>query len=112
LIFEEGSPILTPGSDVLLVRLSDLVRRYPGFTLVCEGHAAPGERGRGGTDALELSSQRALSAVRYLAALGVPSATLSSEAHGDSQPDGDAGSPEGRALQRRVSFRFQRVADR
>jgi flagellar motor protein MotB len=111
-IFEEGTPTLTPGSDVLLVRLSVLANRYQGFTLVCEGHAAPGERGRNGADALELSSQRALAAQRYLAALGVPAARLTSEARGDSQPEGDGGTPEGRALQRFVSFRFQRVADR
>jgi len=111
LIFDEGSAALTPGSDVLLTRLSELALRYPGFTLVCEGHAAPGERSRGG-DALDLSVQRALSAQRYLGAIGLPPAKLASEAHGDAQPEGDGGSPEGRALQRRVSFRFQRVAER
>ena len=111
LIFNEGSADLTPGSDVLLTRLSELALRYPGFTLVCEGHAAPGERGRGG-DALDLSAQRALTVQRYLGGIGLPPAKLSSEAHGDSQPEGDGGTPEGRALQRRVSFRFQRVAER
>jgi len=111
LIFQEGNSALTPGSDVILTRLSELALRYPGFTLVCEGHAAPGERGRGG-DALDLSAQRALAAQRYLGAIGLPVARLSSEAHGDSQPEGDGGTPEGRALQRRVSFRFQRVAER
>ena len=112
LIFDEGSPALTSGSDVLLVRLSLLANRYQGFSLVCEGHAAPGERGRGGADALELSSQRALSASRYLASLGVQPTRLAAEAHGDSQPEGDGSSPEGRALQRRVTFRFQRVVTR
>jgi flagellar motor protein MotB len=111
LIFEEGSVALTPGSDVLLTRLSELALRYPGFTLVCEGHAALGERGRGG-DALDLSSQRALAAQRYLAGLGLPPARLASEAHGDSQPESDGSTPEGRALQRRVAFRFQRTAER
>jgi len=112
LIFQEGSAALTSGSDVLLVRLSTLANRYEGFTLVCEGHAAPGERGRNGGDALDLSSQRALTAQRYLAGVGVPVARLTSEARGDSQPEGDGSSPEGRALQRRVTFRFQRVAER
>jgi chemotaxis protein MotB len=112
LIFQEGSAVLTPGSDVLLVRLSVLATRYQGFTLVCEGHAAPGERGRNGADALELSSQRALATQRYLEALGLPPTRLASEARGDSQPEGDGGTPEGRALQRRVMFRFQRVAER
>jgi type VI secretion system protein ImpK len=111
LIFEEGRATLTPGSDVLLVRLSELANRYQGFTLVCEGHAAPGERGAGG-DALELSARRAMAAQRFLESVGVPSDHLSSEARGDSQPEGEGGTPEGRALQRCVSFRFQRVAAR
>jgi flagellar motor protein MotB len=111
LIFEEGSASLTPGSDVLLTRLAELALRYPGFTLVCEGHAAPGERSRGG-DALDLSAQRALAAQRFLAGVGLASAQLTSEARGDSQPEGDGSSPEGRALQRYVSFRFQRAAER
>lgn len=110
-LFQEGSAALTPGSDVLLARLSTLAARYPGFTLVCEGHAAPGER-KGGGDALDLSSQRALAAQRFLVGLGVPPDRLTSEARGDSQPEGDGGTPEGRALQRRVVFRFQRVAER
>ena len=111
LIFEEGSAALTPGSDVVLTRLAELALRYPGFTLVCEGHAAPGELSRNG-DALDLSAQRALSTQRYLAGIGLPAAHLTSEARGDSQTEGDATSPEGRALQRRVTFRFQRVAER
>ena len=112
LLFEEGSSTLTPGSDVLLARLSQLAMRYEGFTLVCEGHAAPGEKGRGGADALDLSSQRAQSAQRFLARLGLAPARITSEARGDSQPEGDGSTPEGRALQRRVMFRFQRVAER
>ncbi len=111
LIFDEGSAVLTPGSDILLVRLSELALRYPGFTLVCEGFAAPGERARG-ADALDLSAQRAISAQRYLAGLGLPPERLASEAHGDSQTEGDGSSPEGRALQRKVTFRFQRKAAR
>lgn len=111
LIFDEGSAALTSGSDVLLTRLSELALRYQGFTLVCEGHAAQGEKGRG-MDALELSSQRAMAAQRYLAGIGVSPARLASEARGDSQPEGDGASPEGRALERRVTFRFQRVAER
>ena len=111
LIFDEGSSTLTSGSDVILTRLSELALRYPGFTLVCEGHAAPGEQGRG-TDALDLSSQRAMAAQRYLAGIGLPPAQLTSEAHGDSRPEGGAQTAEGRALHRRVTFRFQRVAER
>ena len=112
LIFEEGSAALTPGSDVILTRLSELALRYKGFTLVCEGHAAPGERSRGGGDALDLSAQRAMAAQRFMAGIGVLPVQLASEAYGDNQPEGDGHTPEGRALQRCVSFRFQRVAER
>jgi chemotaxis protein MotB len=112
LIFDEGSAALAPGSDVILARLSELALRYKGFALVCEGHAAAGERSRSGGDALELSAQRAMAAQRFLLRVGVVPAQLTSEARGDSQTEGDGSTPEGRALQRCVSFRFQRVAER
>jgi flagellar motor protein MotB len=111
LIFNEGSAILTPGSDVLLVRLAELAKKYSGFTLVCEGHAAPGEKGRG-ADALALSSERGQAAWRYLRDLGVDPQRITVEARGDSETEGDPGTPEGRALQRRVVFRFQRAVQR
>jgi outer membrane protein OmpA-like peptidoglycan-associated protein len=63
-------------------------------------------------DTLALSGQRAEAIVRTLVEQGMPAAGVAAEAHGDSQLDGDPGSPEGRALQRRVKFRFQRVAER
>lgn len=112
LLFEEGSAQLTAGSQVLLDRISDLSAQYSGFTLICEGHAAPKERGRGGGDPLELSGLRAQAAVRYLVGKGMVNTNIGAEARGDFQPDGDSGTPEGRALQRRVMFRFQRVAER
>lgn len=111
-LFEEGSARLTADNDLLLRRLNQLVLQYPGFQLVCEGHAAGAEKARGGTDALELSGLRAQACVRTLAALGVDPKILAAEAHGDSLPDGSATTPEGRALQRRVTFRFQRFAER
>ena len=111
LIFDEDSATLTAGSDVILTRLSELALRYKGFTLVCEGHAAPGERSRGG-DARDLSAQRAMAAQRFLTGVGVLPTQVASEALGDSQIVDDGRTPEGRALQRCVSFRFQRVAER
>ncbi len=111
ILFEEGSAGTTEGSALLLGRLTQLIREYPGFQLVCEGHAAEGER-RGGADALELSGLRAQGAVRELTRLGVDPKIMAAEAHGDSKPEGETESPEGRALQRRVSFRFQRFSER
>lgn len=112
LLFDEGSATVNATFQPLLTKISELVRDYPGFQLVCEGHAAPGERGRNGADALELSAQRANAAVRFLVQQGVPATTLTAESRGDAYLDGDPRSPEGRALHRRVKFRFQRVAER
>lgn len=112
ILFEEGSATVDSTFQPLMTRISRLVGDYPGFTLICEGHAAPGERARTGGDALELSSQRAQGIVRFLAAQGLDMKAIAAEAHGDSQLEGDPASAEGRALQRRVKFRFQRVAER
>ena len=111
-LFEEGSAGVPRVFQPLLTRISQMARDYPGFTLICEGHAAPHERGAAGADALALSGQRAEATVRTLVQQGMDPASVAAEAHGDSQTDGDPGSPEGRALQRRVKFRFQRVAER
>ena len=109
-LFEEGSAAVPRAFQPLLTRITQMAVDYPGFTLICEGHAAPGEHGHGrGTDALELSGQRAQSVVRLLQAQGMTPRILAAEAHGDSQIDGNPGSLEGRALQRRVKFRFQKV---
>jgi flagellar motor protein MotB len=112
-LFPEGSAALPVEFQPLLTRISQMSGEYPGFILVCEGHAAPGERGRApGQDALALSGLRAEAVMRTLAAQGMDPAAMAAEAHGDSRPDGDPATAEGRALQRRVRFRFQRVAER
>lgn len=112
ILFDEGSAAVDATFQPLMTRISKLVAEYPGFTLICEGHAAPGERSLNGGDALELSGQRAQAIVRFLASQDLDMATIAAEAHGDAQVEGDPSSPEGRALQRRVKFRFQRVAER
>ncbi|WP_005033288.1 OmpA/MotB family protein [Holophaga foetida] len=112
ILFSEGSTTVDAAFMPMVQRISELVVEYPGFTLICEGHAAPGEKGRNGADALELSGIRAQSVTRFLVQKGVVAKGVAAEAHGDSQIEGDPESPEGRALQRRVRFRFQRVAER
>ncbi len=111
-LFEEGSAAVDPAFQPILDRIVQLAVEYPGFYLVCEGHAAPNEKGRGATDALDISGQRAQAVVRYLAAKGVGAQFMTAEAHGDANIEGNPSSPEGRALQRRVKFRYQRVAER
>ena len=113
LLFAEGSVAVDSSFDPMLTRIADLATQYPGYTLVCEGHTAADEKGRAkGQDSLDLSAQRAQAVVRYLIDLGMDPALLAAEAHGQSQQEGDPSSPEGRALQRRVMFRFQKVVER
>ncbi len=112
ILFDEGSATVDVTFQPLMTRISKLAGDYPGFTLICEGHAAPGERARNGGDALELSGLRAQAIVRFLASQGLDMSTIAAEAHGDAQVEGDPTSPEGRALQRRVKFRFQRVSEK
>jgi flagellar motor protein MotB len=112
ILFEEGSATVDATFQPLMTRISKLIDEYPGFMLICEGHAAPGERTRAGGDALELSGLRAQAIVRFLASQGLDMKSIAAEAHGDAQIEGDPASAEGRALQRRVKFRFQRVSER
>ena len=113
ILFEEGAIAIQPVFQPLLTRIKELAQDYPGFTLVVEGHAAPNEVGRGkGVDALELSGLRSQALLRALEAQGMDPKILAAEAHGDAQVEGDPRSPEGRALQRRVKFRFQRLVER
>lgn len=111
-LFGEGSSALDPTFDPLLERISRLAIDYPGFYLVCEGYAAPGEKSRAGGDALELSGQRAQAVARRLIDQGVNPALISAEAKGDALLEGNPDTPEGRALQRRVAFRYQRPSEK
>ncbi|HLO67710.1 MAG TPA: flagellar motor protein MotB [Holophaga sp.] len=111
LLFPEGGVAIDPTYEAMLRRVVEITVQYPGYTLVCEGHTAQGERGRA-QDSLDLSGQRAQAVVRRLAAMGMDPALLAAEAHGDSQLEGNPDTPEGRALQRRVLFRFQRPSER
>jgi chemotaxis protein MotB len=112
-LFPEGAAAVPADFEPILARISQMAQEYPGFTLVCEGHAAPGERGhQADVDPLALSGRRAEAVVRGLEDRGVDPRIMAAEAHGDSQPEGDPVTAEGRALQRRVRFRFQRIAER
>lgn len=111
ILFDENSAVVKPDFETLVKRIAELVDEYPGFSLVCEGHAAPGERGTS-SDPWGLSGLRAQAVARVLVMKGVDPKILAAEARGDALVEGDPSSPEGRALQRRVKFRFQRVAER
>jgi len=112
ILFEEGSAAVPASFQFLLTRIAQMGGDYPGYSLIVEGHAAPGERSRSRGDALDLSGQRAQAVLRLLVAQGMDGKEIAAEAHGDTRVDGDPASPEGRALQRRVMFRFQKVVER
>lgn len=111
ILFPEGSSQIDPSFQPLLDRIAQMAIDYPGFELICVGYAAPDERGPRNADALELSGQRAQAIVRALVQQGVNAMLLSAEAKGDSFVEGNPSTPEGRALQRRVKFRYQRISE-
>lgn len=111
ILFAEGSAQIDPSFQPLLDRIAQLAMDYPGFELICVGYAAPDERGPRNIDALELSGQRSQAIVRALTQQGVNPMLLSAEAKGDTFVEGNPSTPEGRALQRRVKFRYQRASE-
>jgi len=112
ILFDEGSAAVRNEFQPWLERIVTLSREYQGFNLVLEGQAAPRERSRNGGDAWALSSERAQAVARRLVSHGIEPMLMIPEFRGDSIVEGDAASPEGRALARQVRFRFQRVDKR
>jgi len=108
ILFDEGSALLKPEFKPWLDRIAVLSKEYIGFNLVVEGQAAPGERSRNGGDAWTLSSERAQAVARALVSYGIEPMLMIPEFRGDSIVEGNASSPEGRAMARQVRFRFQR----
>jgi chemotaxis protein MotB len=112
ILFDEGSAVVRQEFQPWLERIAALSREYQGYSLVLEGQAAPRERSRNGGDAWALSSERAQAVARRLVSYGIEPMLMIPEFRGDSIVEGEAASPEGRALARQVRFRFQRLENR
>jgi len=82
-------------------RVSETIKKYPGFTVRLEGHTdnrAPLEYN------LKLSRRRAESVKRYLVSKGIPAAAVTTAGFGYGRPAASNSTREGRRVNRRVEF--------
>ena len=99
----------------LALALAEIARDIPSdiqWILQVDGHTDnnPIRPGRF-TDNWDLSTERALSVVRFLAANGVPSTRLAATGYGEFQPLADGDSDDARRRNRRIELKItQRVS--
>lgn len=105
-LFEFDSDELAPAFEQSLQRLSDYLKRPPGFkTFEIHGHTdsvGSAEYNQG------LSVRRAESVRRALLRFGLPAEKVKAIGYGESRPIADNGNYQGRALNRRVEFKLTR----
>ena len=118
-LFAQGAASLGPEGEEklgqLAVALNQIAAEIPediDWILQVEGHTddIPVRAGRF-ADNWDLSTERALSVVRFLAESGLPANRLAAAGYGEFQPLDDAGSDEGRRRNRRIEMKLtQRIA--
>lgn len=118
-LFAQGAASLGPeGAEKLgqlAVALNQIAAEIPDdidWILQVEGHTddIPVRAGRF-ADNWDLSTERALSVVRFLAESGLPANRLAAAGYGEFQPLDDAGSDEARRRNRRIEMKLtQRIA--
>jgi len=103
--FEFNKATIRPESRSVLQQVIDLIEDHPEiYGVRVEGHTD-----NAGTNAYneDLSKRRAHSVKEALVNGGIPSKKMSSEGFGEDRPIAGNDTPEGRAKNRRVEFRFQ-----
>ncbi len=102
--FEYASVLVPDSAAQYLQEIATTLIRYPQLHLVVMGHADA----LGGAEAKQqYSVDRARNVLQALIALHVPEMQLSAEGYSDSLPQADNETPEGRAMNRRVTFRLE-----
>jgi len=101
--FQQGSNSFTPGSDIALKQVAELLRSNPGKRLRIEGHTD--NTGPAAVN-LRLSQERAQAVVRYLEARNVSTNQLIAKGYGASQPIADNATESGRARNRRIEISY------
>ncbi len=101
--FQQGSNSFTPGSDIALNQIAELLRNHPGKRLRIEGHTD-----NTGPDSvnLRLSQERAQAVVRYLEARNASPNQLIAKGYGATQPIADNTTEAGRARNRRIEISY------
>ncbi len=105
--FETNSDRLEPRSIPDLENAVATLKRVPTITGVIEGHTDSS-----GSDAynLDLSERRARAVLAHLTSRGIDASRLEARGFGESQPEADNATAEGRAQNRRVVLRRTDVA--
>lgn len=101
--FETGSASLLPLSTEELDRLVSLLSNQPEVNVEIAGHT---DDVGSEEDNQQLSERRALSVKTYLESQGVRAERISAVGHGESHPVADNDTEEGRARNRRTTFRL------
>ena len=99
--FETGKATIRPVSYKILNEVVSILNEYSYYDVNVDGHTD-----NVGNDAynLQLSKDRAASAVAYLVSKGIPASRLVSEGYGETKPIGDNKTAAGKAQNRRVEF--------
>lgn len=101
ILFETGKSDIKPASEPLLGEIAKLFERDEGLLLTIEGHTDNvGQK----ADNQRLSEQRASAVKSWLVAHGVAAEKLETAGFGDSKPDADNVTEDGRARNRRVEL--------
>jgi outer membrane protein OmpA-like peptidoglycan-associated protein len=103
ILFAPSSVNLVDGSAERLTAIAELFNRFPDVKIEIEGHTDTS----GNADAnMRLSQQRAVAVREALVERGVERDRLVAYGYGEGVPLVDNATPEGRARNRRIEFRF------
>ena len=99
--FDPDSTVITDESEAILVTAAQSILAVPGVPIEIGGHTdSQGSAAANRT----LSEARANAVLQNLVAKGVPAAQLTAVGFGPDRPIADNGTPEGRAVNRRIEF--------
>lgn len=105
ILFDSGQAVIKPGGQEVLRKIAAVLDQFPNRQIQVMGHTdnVPIHTAQFPSN-WELSSARALAAVRFLVEeAGVNPARLAAVAHGEFQPVADNATTEGRAQNRRIA---------
>ncbi len=103
IFFDVDKAMLKQESKAELDRFADLLKRFPNSKIEIAGHTDSTASARYNNN---LSQRRAQSVVNYLVSKGLPRRNFVAIGYGEERPVADNGTEIGRALNRRVEFRF------
>jgi OmpA-OmpF porin, OOP family len=101
LLFATNSTTLEPQSTEQLTAVAGILKAYPAVHLTIGGYT---DNTGNASSNLKLSQGRADSVVAQLESMGIASDRLVAKGYGQDHPVGDNSTPDGRALNRRISM--------